>query len=262
MPNLREVRPPIVALLGLGEAGAAIASDLVAEGVVTRGWDPDPARAVPGVEKAVSPVEAVGGADVVLSVNAQAAAVPAALSVVNALKTGQLFADLNTTSAEVKRQVAAALAPSGAAFVDVALLAPVPGMGVHTPCLVSGAGAERFAEIFGAFGMPVEVLSDVPGDAATRKLLRSVFMKGLAAAVVESLSAAELAGCETWLRAQIVAVLTGADESLVDRLVQGSTQHARRRVDEMEAAAAVVAELGLEPHVALAAAAVLRSLAE
>jgi 3-hydroxyisobutyrate dehydrogenase-like beta-hydroxyacid dehydrogenase len=256
------VRPPIVALLGLGEAGAAIASDLVAQGVVTRGWDPDPARTAAGVERAGSSPEAVEGADIVLSVNAQAAAVPAATSVVDVLTAEQLFADLNTTSAEVKRQVAAVIAPSGAAFVDVALLAPVPGTGVRTPCLASGPGAERFAEIFGAFGMPVEALSDVPGDAATRKLLRSVFMKGLAAAVVESLSAAELAGCEPWLRAQIVSVLKDADESLVDRLVRGSKQHARRRIDEMDAAAAVVAELGLEPHVALAAAAVLRSLAE
>ena len=149
MPNLREVRPPIVALLGLGEAGAAIASDLVAQAVVARGWDPDPARRVAGLERAPSAREAVAGADVVLSVNAQAAAVPAALSVVGALTPDQLFADLNTTSAEVKRQVAAAIVPSGAAFVDVALLAPVPGTGVRTPCLASGAGAERFAEIFG-----------------------------------------------------------------------------------------------------------------
>ena len=160
----------------------------------------------------------------------------------------------------MKRQVAAVLAQSGAAFADVALLAPVPGRGVRTPCLVSGTGAERFADVFRAFGMPVEVLGDVPGDAATRKLLRSVFMKGLAAAVIESLSAAELAGCEPWLREQIVSVLTAADEDLVDRLVRGSKQHARRRVDEMDAAAAVVAELGLEPHVAQAAAAVLRTL--
>src|SRR5579862_5179692 len=131
MPNLREVSVPTVALLGLGEAGAAIAADLVAQGVATRGWDPDPARAVPGVEKAPSAVEAVRGAEVVLSVNAQAAAVRAALSVVNSLTAEQLFADLNTTSAEVKRQVAAVIAPSGAAFVDVALLAPVPGTGVR-----------------------------------------------------------------------------------------------------------------------------------
>jgi 3-hydroxyisobutyrate dehydrogenase-like beta-hydroxyacid dehydrogenase len=189
-------------------------------------------------------------------------AVLSSKGVVPVLSAEQLYADLNTTSAEVKRQVAATIAPSGAAFVDVAVLAPVPGLGLRTPCLVSGPGAERFADVFGALGMPVESIGGLPGDAATRKLLRSVFMKGLAAAVIESLSAAELAGCESWLRAQIVSVLTGADASLVDRLVEGSKQHARRRIEEMDAAAAVVADLGLEPHVALAAAAVLRSLAE
>jgi 3-hydroxyisobutyrate dehydrogenase-like beta-hydroxyacid dehydrogenase len=253
---------PIVALLGLGEAGGAIAADLVAHGVITCGWDPDPARTIAGIERSGSASGAVERADVVLSVNAPSVAVSAAAAVVGVLTETQLYADLNTTSAEVKRRVAAAIAPSGAAFVDVALLAPVPGLGLRTPCLVSGAGADRFAAVFGALGMPVEALGDLPGEAATRKLLRSVFMKGLAAAVIESLSAAELAGCEPWLRAQIVAVLTGADAGLVDRLVAGSKQHARRRIDEMDAAAAVVADLGLEPHVALAAAAVLRSLAE
>jgi 3-hydroxyisobutyrate dehydrogenase-like beta-hydroxyacid dehydrogenase len=256
------VSRPVVALLGLGEAGAAIAADLVARGIVTVGWDPITARTVTGVERSASPGDAAARAEVVLSVNAQSAAVSAASAVVDVLTGKHLYADLNTTSAEVKRQVAAAIAPSGAAFFDFALLAPVSGSGLRTPCLASGPGAVRFAEVFGALGMPVEVLSDVPGDAATRKLLRSVFMKGLAAAVVESLSAAERAGCEAWLRAEIVSVLNAADERLVDRLVRGSTQHASRRVDEMDAAAAVVAGLGLEPHVARAAAAVLRTLAE
>jgi 3-hydroxyisobutyrate dehydrogenase-like beta-hydroxyacid dehydrogenase len=257
------VKPQVVvALLGLGEAGGAIAADLVACGVVTRGWDPDPTRAVEGVERASSPGEAVANADVVLSVNAQAAAVSAARSVAGSLTARHLYADLNTTSAEIKRQVAAAIAPTGAAFVDVALLAPVPGNGVRTPCLASGPGAARFEAIFRDFGMPVETLGDVPGDAATRKLLRSIFTKGLAAAIIESLSAAEIAGCEPWLRAQIVSVLTAADQDLVDRLVRGSRQHARRRVDEMAAAAAVVADLGLEPRIAMAAADVLRALAE
>lgn len=249
----------IVAVLGLGEAGSAIAADLVAQGVETHGFDPEPSRVVAGVERSGSASDAVAQAEIVLSVNAQSVAVSVAQSVAASLGPAQLFADLNTTSAEVKREVAGAIASSGAAFVDVALLAPVPGLGLRTPCLVSGAGAERFAAVFGALGMPVEALSDVPGDAATRKLLRSVFMKGLAAAVIESLSAAELAGCEPWLRAQIASVI---DPSLIDRLVDGSKQHARRRIDEMDAAAAVVADLGLEPHVALAAAAVLRSLAE
>jgi 3-hydroxyisobutyrate dehydrogenase-like beta-hydroxyacid dehydrogenase len=240
------VKPPaVVAVLGLGEAGRAIADDLVGQGVTVHGWDPDASRSL-----AASPLEAVAGAHVVLSVNAHAIA--AAESVAGSLGAAQLYADLNTSSAEVKRRVAAVIAP--AEFVDVALLAPVPITGVRTPCLASGPGAARFAEIFGPLGMPVEVVA----DAATQKLIRSVFMKGIAAAAIESLSAAERAGCEPWLRAQLESVL---DAALVDRLVEGSRIHARRRVEEMEAAAAVVSELGLEPHVARAAAEVLRALA-
>jgi 3-hydroxyisobutyrate dehydrogenase-like beta-hydroxyacid dehydrogenase len=253
------VSRPIIAVLGLGEAGGTIAADLVAQGVVTRGFDPDLGRTVAGVERSSSAAEAVAPADVVLSVNAQAVAVSVARSVAGSLTPAHLYADLNTTSAEVKRTVGEAIAPSGAAFVDVALLSPVPGNGLRTPCLVSGTGAEQFAEIFGPLGMPVESIGGLPGDAATRKLVRSVFMKGLAAAVIESLSAAERAGCEAWLRDQIASVL---EPSLIDRLVDGSKQHALRRIDEMDAAAAVVADLGLEPHVALAAASVLRSLVD
>jgi hypothetical protein len=85
-------------------------------------------------------------------------------------------------------------------------------------------------------------------------------MKGLAAAVIESLAGARAAGCEDWLRADVAATLRDADEAVVQRLEQGSIRHAERRVGEMEAAAAQLRELGVEPHVAEAAAAVLRGL--
>jgi 3-hydroxyisobutyrate dehydrogenase-like beta-hydroxyacid dehydrogenase len=137
----------------------------------------------------------------------------------------------------------------------------VPGRGIRTPALASGEGAERYAEIMSAFGAPVDVVGAEPGDAAARKLLRSVFMKGLAASVIESLAASEAAGCADWLLADIAATLRDADESLVDRLVDGSTQHAVRRTAEMEAAAGLLRELGVEPRVAQAAADVLRDLA-
>ena len=249
-----------VAILGLGEAGASLAAGLTAHGVRAVGFDPDPARLAEGVRRAGSAAEAVAGADVVLSVNAQSVAVAVAEGVAPALRAGQLYADLNTASAAVKRAVAAAVGPTGAAFADVALLAPVPRHGLGTPCLVSGDGADRFAEAFGALGMPVEAIGAEPGAASTRKLLRSIFMKGLAAAVLESLAAAAAAGCEPWLRADVLATLEAADGALLDRLVDGSRLHAARRVDEMEAAAALERELGLEPHVAEAAAAVLRGL--
>jgi 3-hydroxyisobutyrate dehydrogenase-like beta-hydroxyacid dehydrogenase len=89
--------------------------------------------------------------------------------------------------------------------------------------------------------------------ALVRQLLRSVFYKGLAAAVVEALTAARAAGCEPWLATKISAELTGFDEQTIIRLVEGTHQHARRRADEMGAAAEQLAELGIPPRIAAAA---------
>src|SRR5262249_43793143 len=112
-----------VLVLGLGEAGSLLAADLVERGVATTGWDPDGTRRVlPGVTLAASPGEAAREADVVLSVNSGAAAPAAAASVGPSLGAHQLYADLNTASAALKRSLADTVAPSGAAFVDVALL--------------------------------------------------------------------------------------------------------------------------------------------
>ena len=85
-------------------------------------------------------------------------------------------------------------------------------------------------------------------------------MKGLAASVLESLNAAQAAGCADWLRTDIAQTLRDADEGLVDRLVDGSAEHAARRAVEMEAASDLLRELGIEPHIADAATEVLRDL--
>ena len=247
-----------VAVLGLGEAGGTIASGLAAEGCDVRGWDPDTARDASGVEQTATPEEAVVGAHLVLCLATAAHALTAATSVLPLLGAGQLYADLNTTAPTLEREIAAAIAATGAAFADVALLGGVPARGVRTPALASGDGAERFAELMRPLGMPVTVVGREPGDAAGLKLLRSVFMKGLAASVLESVEAARRRGGDDWLRGEIAEVV---GEPLLERLLSGSVAHAERRREEMDAAAAHLRELGVEPRVAEAAAGWLRQLA-
>jgi 3-hydroxyisobutyrate dehydrogenase-like beta-hydroxyacid dehydrogenase len=249
-----------VAILGLGEAGSRFAADLVELGATVSGWDPL-AAAPAGVRPADGGADAVRGSRVVLSVNSARAAVVAARDCAAALADVEVFADLNTAAPSVKETVAGVVGARGVPFVDVALMAPVPCSGIGTPALASGAGAGAFAEIFGPLGMPVEIVGSEPGAAARRKLLRSVFMKGLAAAILESLEAADAAGCGEWLRGDIGATLEAADASLLERQVGGSRQHAARRVDEMEAATALLRELGVEPRIAAASAAQLAGLA-
>ena len=105
--------------------------------------------------------------------------------------------------------------------------------------------------------MPVDVVGEHPGDAAGLKLLRSVFMKGVATAAIESVEAAKISGAAERVHADIAGVI---GEELLERFLTGSRAHAARRVDEMDAAAAYVEELGVEPRIARAAAAWLEQL--
>ena len=248
-----------VAVLGLGEAGGTIASGLAAAGCTVRGWDPVSTRQAAGVERTETPTAAVVDADLVLSLTTAAHAVDAAASVASTLTDSQVYADLNTAAPTLKREVAAVIEPTGARFADVALLGPVPTRGVGTPALASGGGAERFADLVHPFGMPVEVVGSEPGDAAGLKLIRSVFMKGLAAAVLESVEGARRRDVDGWIRGEIADVI---GEPLLERLLEGSWTHAERRVDEMEAATAYLEELGVEPRVSRAAAGWLSQLAD
>ncbi len=252
-PSLRRV-----AVLGLGEAGARIAADLAAAGVEVRGFDPDPARGVRSISRVADAASAAAGCDVVLSVNAAKVALDAATAALAGLQTSGIYADLNSASPELKRELAELAAEAGVGFVDVALLGPIPARGLFAPVLVSGVSAQAFADLFAPLGMPVAVVSDVAGDAAALKLVRSVFMKGLAAAVVESMQAAEAIGRAAWLEQEIEALI---GRPFLERALEGSRKHAARRVDEMEAARDLLLELGVEPFVATASAAQLAGLA-
>jgi 3-hydroxyisobutyrate dehydrogenase-like beta-hydroxyacid dehydrogenase len=248
-----------IAVLGLGEAGSEIARDLVAAGADVRGYDPK-GHLVEGVQVRDSEADAVADAGLVLSVNSSHDAMPALRNAMRSLRPGTLWADLNTASPGVKAALADA-APAGVTVVDVALMSPVPGKGLRTPMLVSGEGAARYAELMAGLGIEVDVLPGPAGAAISRKLLRSVFYKGLAAAVVEALAGGDAAGCGDWLRVNISAELAGFDARTIDRLVEGTHTHAVRRADEMSAATEQLRELGVEPRVAAAARDLLRELA-
>lgn len=241
-----------IAVLGLGEAGSEIARDLVAAGADVRGYDPKGIDA-DGVQLRGSEAEAVADADVVLSVNSSRDAMTALENALPTLRAGTLWADLNTASPGLKAALAARAAGHDVPVVDVALMAPVPGKGLRTPMLVSGDAADRFRELLTDLGADVAVQDGPVGTAISRKLLRSVFYKGLAAAVVEAMRGAEAAGCADWLRGNIAAELAGFDERTVDRLVDGTHIHARRRADEMTAATEQLQELRVPAHIAPAA---------
>jgi 3-hydroxyisobutyrate dehydrogenase-like beta-hydroxyacid dehydrogenase len=232
-----------IAVFGIGEAGSLIAADLAALGAVVTAFDPADVATPPAVRRTDSPADAVRDADVVLAVTAAADAHAALDQAAGGYGAGALYADLSTASPGRKRELAVAAATQGLLFADVALMSTVPGKGLRTPALVSGPGATRYA----ALVETAQVAGQHAGDAATRKLLRSVVMKGLAALVIEAMRGAHAAGLADETFENVVAQLTDTDEAFVRRLVEGTKPHALRRLHEMEATSELLAELGVEP---------------
>ncbi|GJL81400.1 MAG: hypothetical protein DHS20C01_10340 [marine bacterium B5-7] len=237
----------VIGVFGLGEAGSRISADLAHKGVTVFGYDPAPVDDPAGVTRVAQAVDAVTNADFVLGITSAADATVALEQAVLKIPAGAIYADFSTAAPTLKKSLATTALSHGIEFVDVALMAPVPGKGITTPVGISGSGCKQFAQVFAAFGMPVEVISDQAGDAALRKLLRSVMMKGLAALLIEAMRAGNAAGVGDWLWRNMVDQLSVADSPLLSRLVSGTKDHARRRLHEMEAAEELLGDLGIDP---------------
>ncbi len=236
-----------IAIFGLGEAGSLIARDLASAGAEVHAFDPADVPTPDGVNRRATASDAVAGASLIMAITAAADAQTAIAQAWDRLRRGSLYADLSTAPASLKQDLNDSATMRGLAFADVALMAPVPGTGLATPALASGSGAKRYAETVNGFGGAVEVVSDEAGDAATRKLLRSVFVKGLTGVLIEALRAADAAGEGMWMRDHLAEVVSSADGALLDRLLSGTSSHAKRRAEEMEHAATMLHQLGVEP---------------
>jgi 3-hydroxyisobutyrate dehydrogenase-like beta-hydroxyacid dehydrogenase len=235
------------AVFGLGEAGSLISYDLAKKGFFVSGYDPANVNTPDGVYRVDNPHDAVIDVDLIMSITAQADVFTAMNQALESIFPGTIYADLSTSSPAVKMQLASIAQSRKIEFVDIALMTIVPGHGLFTPALAAGTAAENYVSMLKPIGVPVEAISEVPGDAATRKLLRSVMMKGLASLVVEAMQAGYAAGCEEWLWKNLSDQLTSANEEVLSRLITGTQTHALRRLHEMQASIALLEELGVEP---------------
>jgi 3-hydroxyisobutyrate dehydrogenase-like beta-hydroxyacid dehydrogenase len=229
-----------IAILGLGEAGSRYARGLADAGAEVRGYDPHAAMTGAGIARCDRLDDALRGADVVLSLVWARNAVAVAEEAMTHLHTGAVYADLNTAAPQTKIEVSDIARSAGVRMADVAVLAPVPRAGHRTDLLASGPGADVLAERLRPLGVPIDIVAGEVGEAARLKLLRSVFMKGLATLVIEGLEAARATGAEAWMRQQIAAELGPGGHTMIDHLLAGTYLHSERREHEVRDALATL----------------------
>jgi len=266
---------PAIAFIGVGELACSLAAAMTATGAGdVRGYsrprsDLTVARtqreqaAAAGIALCASLHEAVRDATVVIAAVPAGAALEVATAAAPLLAHDAIYVDTAPLAPADKLAAARTVAGGGGQFVDAAVLGTVATEGARVPLLCAGPGAQAWSELAVALGLDVTVLPGPPGQAARVKLLRSVYMKGRDALVMEMLLAARAHGIER----TVVESIQGAGErvpfpQLADRIVCALAVHAGRRADELAMSAELLRSSGEEPIVSEAAAELLRWIAE
>jgi 3-hydroxyisobutyrate dehydrogenase-like beta-hydroxyacid dehydrogenase len=263
-----------VAFIGFGELGAALAERLGRSGRHRmRAWtrersDRESAAALArrlraaGVEQCASLRDAVGGAVIVLSVVPGAASRTLAERAAPFLDEGALYVDLTAAAIADKEAGAEAVESAGGRYVDAAVLGTVAVPAETIPIVASGQGASQWRDLARCEGLSIEALDGPAGRATQLKLLRSVYMKGRDALVVETLLAARRCGLEDRVTASIEVPSERVPfAELADRVLRSLALHAARRAEELRSSGDAVLAAGVEPRLARAAAEVLEGVA-
>ncbi|MGH7090983.1 MAG: DUF1932 domain-containing protein [Stellaceae bacterium] len=264
---MTEIADRRIALIGFGEVGRTFAQGFLASGRhEVSAYDilfdnsaagaamRERARAM-GVEAAPSIAAAADGARVIISAVTASSAYDVAKAAGRELRPGQFFLDINSVSPETKRADAAAIAASGAHYVEAAVMAPVARYGLKVPMLLGGREAPALAALLVASGMKMEPVAAEIGEASAIKMCRSVMIKGVEALAIECFMTARRYGVEDRIIASLGETFRPLDwEKLAGYLIERVVQHGRRRAAEMREAAETVAAAGLEPLMTRAAA--------
>ena len=247
-----------VTFLGFGQAASTLARPMAARGAQLRAYDlllEQPggeemlySRAA-GMPIAFLPLKkALIGAEYILSLVTAEVALSAAQRAAPYLGPGQTYVDLNSTSPMVKQAIGQTLAPSGAGYVEGAVLDAIGAAGEGARILLGGPLAQRAAADLASLGLNVTAFSPEIGPASLFKMLRSVFSKGMEALLIEVLLAAQEAGIVEPIWREIVETVSRAPfEKTASAWVRSHATAHRRRYYEMEQVLETLASLGFQP---------------
>lgn len=195
---------PVVAVLGTGIMGSAMARSLLRAGLPVRVWNRTRAKAEAlagnGAEVATSAEAAVRDADVLLTVLNDGAAVESAMNAARpGLRPGQIWLQVSTVGVEATHSLAKRAVEWDVVYLD----SPVSGtkqpaeQGTLT-VLVSGPETAREAvePVLSAIGQKTVWAGGEPGTATRLKLVTNTWLTTLVGAVAETLNVADGLGVD------------------------------------------------------------------
>ncbi|MGK5046677.1 NAD(P)-dependent oxidoreductase [Janthinobacterium sp. GB4P2] len=210
-----------IAFLGIGLMGDPMVRCLLRAGYSVTIWNRTHSKAqalrAAGAQPAVSLIEAVNGADVVISMLEAGPIVAQVLQeALPALAADAMWIDMSSTKQSEAQQFHAILHAAGHAFIDAPVSGGVGGAQVGTLAIMAGASAKDYAcveTILSAMGRPT--LVGPPGSGQVAKLCNQLIVGATLAIVAEALLLAQAAGADA---AAVRAAIRGgfAESKILD----------------------------------------------
>lgn len=248
-----------IGFIGFGEAAFNLASGLESEGLSDiLAYDSMESDCTLGklIQQRAQEANVTLISDVeqlVLSVDTIIAAVPSSFTldvcnkIKNHLRSNQIYADVSASTPNTKMKIWENVRERGVLFVDAAMMGSLPKDKHKVPIMASGNGAKRFKELMTPYNMNITIVGEKAGDASAIKLIRSIFMKGIASLMIEMLQAADAYN----VTSEVIASISKSMDNIpftshLDRLVISSAIHCKRRADELTGSILMLEEAGLD----------------
>jgi len=237
-----------IGFIGFGEVGRSFAREMKTKGAEVYYYDVIGKQ--PEVEVPFLPLpELISTCGILLSTVPTHVAVDAAKEASVFLRSGKIYADMNSTSASVKKDVARVIEKSGASFVEGAILSLVGETGPRAAILVAGPEAEAFSRLMNRYGLVnLKYFSPHIGDASLVKMIRSIFSKGVECLLLEMMIAGRRAGVEEYIWKDIVEFMTNNPfRTVAENWIKSHPRACERRYHEMLQVLETLEDLQVEP---------------
>lgn len=194
-----------------------------------------------------SAIELVESVDIIIAAVPSTITLEVCKSIIEHLRVNQIYVDVSASTPSVKEQIWEMIKNKDVLFVDAAMMGSLPKEKHRVPITASGNGAKKFKELMAPYNMKIETVGKKAGAASAIKLIRSIFMKGIATLMIEMLQAADAYGVSEEVIGSISKSMDGTDfTSHLDRLVTGSAIHCKRRGDELKGSIELLKEASLD----------------
>ena len=186
--------------------------------------------------------------DIILSTVTPSAAKKVAEGISCFINEHHIFVDMNSISPTTKKEIAQIIEEEKAKFVDIAMMGSIASDGYKILMFASGKAALIFKKELERYGLNIRYIGEEPGSSSLIKMLRSVYMKGRQALLLEMFVVA-------YRYNVLPLVIESINESIskksfiedVKVIVPTIAIHSKRRADEMSEVISTLYKLGVSP---------------